>query len=151
MTSGSTATLVDTNILVYAIDPRDLFKQQRAIDVLDRLDVARTGIVGVQVLHEFMSVSTRRIVPPLPIDEAVRVVRYFLRYWPVLPLTPDVTAEAIRGVEQHRLSWWDALIWATAQVNGIPTVLSEDFNAGAVLDGVRFVNPFEPAFNLAAV
>jgi predicted nucleic acid-binding protein len=151
MTSGSTAFLVDTNLPVYAVDPRDPFKQQRAMDVLDRLDAARTGIVGVQNLHEFLSVSTRRIAPPLPMEEAVRIVRYFLRHWPVLPLTSDVTAEAIRGVEQHRLAWWDALIWATAVLNGVPVVLSEDFNPGAVLGGVRFVNPFDPAFSLASL
>jgi hypothetical protein len=30
-------------------------------------------------------------------------------------------------------------------------VLSEDFNPGAVLDGVAFVNPLDPAFELAAL
>jgi predicted nucleic acid-binding protein len=151
MTSGSTAFLVDTNIPVYAVDPRDPFKQQRAMDVLDLLDAARTGTVGVQTLHEFVSVSTRRITPPLPMAEAVRVVRYFLRHWRVHALTPEVTAEAILGVEQYRLAWWDALIWATAEINGIPVVLSEDFSPGAVLGGVRFVNPLDPAFNLASL
>jgi predicted nucleic acid-binding protein len=151
MTSGSTALLVDTNILVYAVDPHDPLKQQHAIDVLDRLDTAQTGVVGVQNLHEFISVSTRRIAPPLPMEDAARVVRYFLRHWRVLALTANVTTEAIRGVEQHRLSWWDALIWATAHVNGLRAVLSADFNPGAVLDGVRFVNPFDPTFSLASL
>jgi hypothetical protein len=30
-------------------------------------------------------------------------------------------------------------------------LLSEDFNPGAVLDGVSFANPLEPAFDLAAL
>src|SRR5438105_8195922 len=98
MTTGSTVFLIDTNVPVYAVDPRDPFKQQRAIEVLDRLDQRRTGVAGVQTLHEFMSVSTRRLRPPLPPDDAARIVRYFLRYWPVLPLTPLVTAEALTGV-----------------------------------------------------
>ncbi len=148
MTSGTTSLLVDTNIPVYAIDPRDAFKQQRAIDVLDRLDSTQRGAIGVQNLNEFISVSTRRIIPPLSVEEAARVVRYFLRYWQVLPLTPTITTEAIRGVELHRLSWWDSLVWATALVNSIPTIVSEDFNSGAVLDGIRFVSPFDPALKL---
>jgi predicted nucleic acid-binding protein len=74
MTSGSTAVLVDTNVPLYAVDPRDVMKQQRAIDVLDHLDAARTGIVGVQNLHEFLSVATKRLSPPLPVDDAVRIV-----------------------------------------------------------------------------
>jgi predicted nucleic acid-binding protein len=79
------------------------------------------------------------------------VARYFLHHWRVLPLTSAVTAEAIRGVERHQLSWWDALVWATARTNGILVVLSKDFNPGATLDGVRFVNPFDPAFSLASL
>lgn len=55
MTSGSTAFLVDTNIPVYAVDPRDAFKQQRAIDVLDRLDAGWTGVAGVQSLNQVMA------------------------------------------------------------------------------------------------
>ena len=151
MTSDSAASLVDTNILVYAVDPRDPSKRRRAMDVLDRLDTTRMGIVGVQTLNEFISATTRRLVPPLLMSDAVRVARYFLRHWRVLPLTPDVTAEALRGMDQYRLAWWDALVWASAQVNSIPTVLSEDFNPGAVLGGVRFVSPFDPAFDLASL
>lgn len=151
MAGGLTTWLVDTNVPVYAIDPRHPFKQQRAIEVLDRLDAAGRGIVGVQSLNEFMFVATRRITPPLPVADAGRIVRYLLRHWRVLPLTPEVTIEAIRGVELHRLAWWDALVWAAAHVNGIPAVLSEDFNPGAMLDGVRFVNPFDPTFDLASL
>ena len=151
MTSGLTAFLVDTKVPIYAVDPRDAIKQQRAIDVLDRLDSMQTGALGVQNMHEFLSVATRRLSPPLPMDDAIRIVRYFLRRWQILPLTPDVTSEAIRGVEQHRLSWWDSLVWATALVNHIPTILSEDFNSGAVVDGVRFLNPFDQMFHLSSL
>lgn len=151
MTSGRSTWLVDTNVLVYALDPRDRFKQQRAIEVLDRLDAAGAGILSVQHVNEFLFVVTRRLIPPVPLSEAGLIARHFLRHWRVLPLTPRVTVEAIRGVEQHQLAWWDALVWATAYVHGIPAVLSEDFNPGAVLDGVRFVNPFDPAFRPGAL
>ena len=36
----------------------------------------------------------------------------------------------------------------TARLNQIPIIFSEDFNPGAVLDGVRFVNPFAAGFDL---
>jgi predicted nucleic acid-binding protein len=104
MTSGLATSLVDTYIPVYAIDPRDPFKQQRAIDALDRLGAARAGAVTVQTLNKFLWVSTRRLVPPLAIEDAAEVARYFLQYWTALRLTPDVTDEAIRGVQQHRLA-----------------------------------------------
>jgi predicted nucleic acid-binding protein len=56
--------------------------------------------------------------------------------------------EATRGVQDHLLPYWDAQIWATARLNQIPIVFSEDFNAGAVLGGVRFVNPFAGGFQI---
>jgi hypothetical protein len=33
----------------------------------------------------------------------------------------------------------------------VGVILSEDFNPGAVLDGVSFTNPLEAAFDLAAL
>lgn len=65
----------------------------------------------------------------------------------VLDLTPQIVLEAARGVLQHQLAYWDAQIWASARLNQIPVVFSEDFNTGAVLEGVRFVNPFAPDFD----
>jgi predicted nucleic acid-binding protein len=48
--------------------------------------------------------------------------------------------EVIRGVKEYQLSFWDAQIWATAKLNQISVIYSEDFNVGAIIEGVRFVN-----------
>lgn len=57
--------------------------------------------------------------------------------------------EAARGFRQHRLSYYDAQIWATARLNQVPTVFTEDFQDGQRLEGVRFVNPLVAGFELA--
>jgi predicted nucleic acid-binding protein len=41
------------------------------------------------------------------------------------------------------LSYYDAQIWAVARLGQVAVVLSEDFNPGAVLDGVAFTNPLD--------
>ena len=64
----------------------------------------------------------------------------------MLPLTGPVVLEALRGVRDHSLSYYDAQVWAAARLGQVDAILSEDFNPGAVLEGVRFVNPFDPAF-----
>jgi hypothetical protein len=69
MTNGSSAFLVDTNVLVYAYDPTDEDKRDRAIEVLEFLGTRQLGSL-------------------------------------------------------------------------------EDFNGGALLEGVRFLNPFTTAFDL---
>ncbi|WP_199315373.1 MULTISPECIES: hypothetical protein [Oscillatoriales] len=37
---------------------------------------------------------------------------------------------------------------ATAKLNQITEVYSEDFNSGAIVEGVRFTNPFSDDFKL---
>ena len=68
--------------------------------------------------------------------------------FPVHNLTPMIVLEALRGVRDHQISYYDAQIWASARLNQIPAIFSEDFNQG-VLEGVRFVNPFLPDFDVA--
>jgi predicted nucleic acid-binding protein len=46
------------------------------------------------------------------------------------------------------MAYWDAQIWASARMNQISLVLSEDFGEGVVIDGVRFINPFGSDFNI---
>lgn len=51
-------------------------------------------------------------------------------------------------MRDHAFSYHDAQIWAAARLAQIPVVLSEDFADGAVHDGVTFVNPLRPGFDL---
>ena len=134
--------LVDTNVLVYAYDHSDRVKQERAFEVLDRLASSARAVLSAQILSEFFVVVTRKIPDPLPMREAVRSVENYLRAWPVLTVTPPLIYEALRGTEQNRMNYWDALVWATAKLNQIPVILSEDFKDGRVLEGVQFLNPF---------
>jgi predicted nucleic acid-binding protein len=57
------------------------------------------------------------------------------------------------AVEEHRLSFWDAMLWATARQIGCAAILSEDMQDGRRLGGVAFINPFaaDAAARLAAV
>lgn len=149
MTNGSPAFLVDTNVLVYAYDPTDGAKRERAIAVLERLGGQQTGALTAQVMGEFFVTVTRKIPAPLTPAEAERSLTNYARSWTVHSLTAAIVLEAIRGVQRHRLSYWDALIWATAKLNQVPYVLTEDMQHGLFLEGVRFQNPFAPEFDLA--
>jgi predicted nucleic acid-binding protein len=148
MSNGSSAFLVDTNVLVYAYDPSDGDKRERAIEVLESLGTRQMGSLSAQILGEFFVTVTRKIPLPLTEEEAERSVTNYARSWIVYDLTKFIVLEAMRGLQRHRLSYWDSLIWATAKLNNVPNVLSEDFNEGALLEGVRFLNPFTKTFEL---
>jgi predicted nucleic acid-binding protein len=143
----TTTILVDTNLLVYAYDPRDEAKNERAQQVLQRLRRSRRGVISVQSLAEFMRASQKLAMSP---DDALRIVQAFAVSWPILDLTPAIVFEAGRGVSQHALAYYDAQIWAAARLNQIGVIFSEDFNPGAILEGVRFVNPFAEEFEIEA-
>jgi len=140
--------LIDTNLLIYLYDQNDPIKQQQAQHVLNQLELSRSGRLSVQCLAEFFSVATRKLSPPLAATQALRQVSLLARLWPVYDLTLMIVVEAGRGVRDHGLSYYDAQIWASARLNQVPVIFSEDFGDGTVLEGVRFVNPFEPAFSL---
>ncbi len=137
---------VDTNVLVYAYDRSEPEKQRQALWVLDRLVLAGMGVIDTQVIAEFFVAVTRKISIPLSVDEAYERVQNYVRAWPVLGVSEMVVLEAARGVRDHQFSFWDAQIWAAARLNQIPVVFSEDFNAGSVIEGIRFVNPFSADF-----
>jgi predicted nucleic acid-binding protein len=143
--------LIDTNVLVYAYDRSEPDKQRRALDVLDRLVSSGEGRLSAQVLSEFYVNVTAKIPSPLTKAEAEGRLAHYVQLWPVYPVSATVVLEAVRGVNDYQFSFWDAQIWAAARLNHIPVVLSEDFNAGAVIEGVRFVDPFEQDFGLAAL
>jgi len=66
----------------------------------------------------------------------------------VLDVTGMIVLEAARGVRDHQFNFRDAQVWAAARLNQISIVFSEDFNAGQVTEGVRFVNPFAEDFRV---
>lgn len=138
--------LIDTNVLVYAYDRSETEKQLQALAVLDQLATTDSGVLSIQVLVEFCSVALRKLPATLtPAQVEERVSRY-AEIYPILPVTVPVVLEALRGVREHQFSFWDAQIWAVARLNQVSVVFSEDFNPGAEVEGVRFVNPFAADF-----
>jgi len=149
MTNGSNAFLIDSNVLVYVYDPRDRSKQDVAAFVLDRLIHQGRAALSVQCLTEFFNATTRKLPERLsPADALVRVTR-LVSSCRILDLTPAIVLEGCRGAMSHSLSIWDALIWATAKLNQVPYVLTEDLQHGLLLEGVRIQNPFVREFDLA--
>jgi predicted nucleic acid-binding protein len=115
---------------------------------MDALASAETGVVSTQVLSEFYVSVTAKIAKPLSLSDAMSRIEHHLQIWTVLSVSTLIVVEAIRGVRQHHLNFWDAQIWATARMNQVLIVFSDDFGDHPLLEGVRFVNPFTADFRL---
>ena len=141
--------LLDSNILVYTLDARDPDRRERAKEVFRQVALSGNGALPAQALSEFSNVCLRKLKPPLEPEEAREEVEKLYRVFPVIPLTAPVVMEALRGVEEYQFSYYDAQIWAAARLAQAPVILSEDFNPGATLEGISFLNPLEPDFDPA--
>jgi predicted nucleic acid-binding protein len=138
--------LLDTNVLVYAFDLHNSQKQTRAWILIRKLDIIGAGCLSVQCLAEFFRATTVKF--HLRPEEMCIQVERWQRAFPVYDLTPQIVLEAARGTYEYGLSYYDAQIWASAHLNSIPNIFSEDFQDGQLLEGVRFVNPFTEVFKL---
>lgn len=133
--------VADTNVLLYAIDPDADERRHTAQQILAGLSLRGDWLLPVQVLAEFTSVALRKLgVPPAEIRAHLATHRRAAAR--VLPLQAPMIDEALRAVESHGLSYYDAQIWAAARLAGAATLLTEDLQSGQDLEGVLVVNPF---------
>lgn len=129
---------VDTNILIYAHDQAAGQKRERAARALERLWDEQTGRVSVQVLQEFYVTITQKLAGARA--TAREVIRTYTP-WVHYPTTPETILRASEIAELAQLSFWDALIVASAEQAGASQLYTEDLNAGQTIAGVKIVNP----------
>jgi predicted nucleic acid-binding protein len=130
---------VDANVLVYARDPREPLKQKRATQWIDRLWERHTGRTSCQVLSEFYSVATRKLA--VPADQAWdEASRYFA--WAPHEINQPLLRRAHEIERRYRLSWWDSMIVAAAQLQDCVILLTEDLQEGMVFGTLAVRSPF---------
>jgi predicted nucleic acid-binding protein len=144
----SVKVLVDTSILVSIYDPLDSVKQKRAIAVMDRLITTTRAVISPQIMGEFFMATTRVSRPLLTSAEAINCVQNYIASCEVVTINPLIALEALRGFSTHDFQFWEAQIWATARLNQITNVYSEDFNSGVTVEGIKFTNPLSDEFAL---
>ena len=129
---------LDTNVAIYAFTDDD----HRAAAA--RIVLQRADFVSVQLLNEFANATVRKQGRSwLEVRTALDRIRRAVPK--VLPLDEVAHLEAVRIAEQHKLSFYDALMLATALSGGARTFYSEDMQHGmTIYSDLRVVNPFIP-------
>lgn len=145
MTDASAAAsrdFLDTNILVYLYDRRDLAKQSRAFDVTSQAIASGSGVISAQVLGEFFNTVTRRIPNPIGVEVAEDAISLFATM-PVVEVDLALVRRAVTTCARYQISYWDALIIAAAERSGCDRIISEDLNPGQLYHGIAVVSPFD--------
>jgi predicted nucleic acid-binding protein len=131
---------VDTNILIYALDPDDPQKRQASADLLRRTISNRTLTLSPQSLNECYRVLTQRR-RLMPLDQARGFIRV-LAPWAIAPLDARTTERAFAVQDEMNTSWWDSLMVAAALLAECRIFLSEDLQDGREVAGMRITSPF---------
>jgi predicted nucleic acid-binding protein len=126
---------LDTSVLLYLLS-EDEFKADRAEALLN----AR-GVVSVQVLNELANVGIRKLgLTWQQVGDLIAAVRERCE---VEALNEEVHDDARRLAERYRLSFYDAVIVASALFASCVVLYSEDMQHGLKIDGALTIrNPF---------
>jgi predicted nucleic acid-binding protein len=141
MSETSNLQFVDTNILIYAHDLSAGHKHTCALGLIQKLWQTGEGCLSVQVLQEFYVNVTRKVSCPMSPETAAQIIAH-LSVWQVhCPGAQDVL-DAIALQTRYQVSFWDAMIVASAVQLGCHTIWSEDLNPGQVYGSATVSSPF---------
>ena len=130
----------DTNVFVYAVDGRDAAKQAVARRILDNL-LDSEHPLALQVVGEYQNVLRRRL--GMPVSAASQHARNLFVAFPTFGYDAACVDLALAFSAAGRCGYWDGLLLAACSRAGVGVLLSEDMQDGAVLGGVRVINPFD--------
>jgi predicted nucleic acid-binding protein len=135
---------LDTNILIYALDPADPVKRKVSADLLKMAITSRILTLSPQSLNEGYRVLTerRRIMPVT----AVRSYLGTLAPWCIAPLDAETTKRAWAVQDGFKYGWWDSLMLAAALRAECRLFVTEELADGVDLSGMLIVNPFTETF-----
>lgn len=135
----SARSFLDSNILIYTDDGAAPEKQARALEVVERCRIERSGTVSTQVLQEYFVTVTKKL--KVPAEIARQKTEIFGRFELVQIGFEDILA-AIDLYRIHQLSFWDALIVRAALLADCSVLFSEDLQTGRKIEGLEILNPF---------
>ncbi len=133
---------LDTNVFVYSFDARTADKQAKAQELIERALADGLGIISSQVIQEFFNVASRKFEKPLSEEDAVQYLEEVFE--PLCQVFPSVDLyRATLNVQRHAgISFYDALIVASASAGGCRILYSEDLQEGRRFLGLTVRNPF---------
>lgn len=132
---------LDSNVLVYAVDPRDKRKMRVAKDIVSSaLRGYRRCAISVQSLTEFVNVAIKKLKKP--VDEINDFLSAYMGLQTIC-IDPTMVARGFEIKKRYDIQFYDAMMLAAAERAGANEFYTEDLNDGQLYGSVRAVNPFK--------
>ena len=139
MSYTDTKIFLDTNILAYIFDSRDIAKKTKAKELFSKLVIENNCMISTQVLQELFNVVTKKL--KYSKEDAQKIIMSLMNLDIHQVSTLDIQV-AMKISSESQFTIYDSLIIAAANAESCKIVYSEDLNAGQVVEGVKIVNPF---------
>jgi predicted nucleic acid-binding protein len=135
----ATRSFIDTNVLVYVEASDAPLKQRAALALLKGLYEEGLGVLSTQVLQEYCNVALKKLRLPA---QYVRSQLDLYEQFEVVQVTPAIIRAGLDLHQTRSVSFFDAIVLASAHASGCNVIWTEDMNAGEVINGVCISNPF---------
>ena len=135
-----TKILIDSNILVYAVDVSELEKHGSSNKLL--LDLAETGnaVLSSQNLAEFSRALEKS--KAVSYDQIKLFVSYLASVFQTVNYNSDSVLKALDISSQYSIHFFDALLAATMEENFISEIITENEKDFKKIPWLKVTNPF---------
>jgi len=131
---------IDTNLIVYTLDKSNVYKQERARNIIRKIVDVHQLVISTQVIKELYVVAINKMKAD-PI--IVKNILHNFRNMEIVTNDLELIEQAIDISVISQISFWDSLIIAAAEKANCEYIFSEDLNPGQTYRGVLVINPFE--------
>ena len=131
---------IDSNVLIYSVDPRDAVKQRIAKTIVMSARNSGDFIISAQVINEFANVALNKLAKK---NEDVSKFIWMFREIKTVDVRLAWSTRALEIMKRYDLQFYDSLLLATAEALGCDEFLTEDLNDGQMYGSVKAVNPFK--------
>ncbi|MBB3933141.1 putative nucleic acid-binding protein [Kaistia hirudinis] len=145
----TTGIFVDSNILIYSLDPNEPTKRIKAANFVRLAALSHRLVTSPQTLNECYRVLTdRRKIMPRP--DARRFIGSLLPSC-TAPIDASTTAKGWEVQDATGFAWWDCVMLSSALKANCGLFVTEDLEHGRVIDGMRIVDLFRDEQGLEAL
>lgn len=133
---------LDTNIIIYSFDDRDLQKQEMAKQLITEGLLQNQSVISYQVVQEFVNVSTRKFSTPLTLKDCQLYIDTILEPMWEIYSSKELIRSAFDITERWQYSFYGSLIIAAALEASCNILYSEDLQHEQKIYSVQILNPF---------
>lgn len=136
--------LVDSNILIYALDASEGEKHEMAVAFMEEASFGGNAVLSTQNLAEFyVNITSPKKGKGLPEDISTQKLEELAETFETVSYGTETIIEGARLHREHKTHFWDALLAATMLENGIRTIYTENTKDFAKVPGIKALNPLK--------